>query len=139
MTVWREMGDTWSGPPIPEGEKMDKTEFYKHVAEDPDVTIQVANIVVTDDAAAVEVNLWLNHHELFTAREVSRRDPHDRNDPEIGIKLALGRAIRQLGRNILAEGQAKVRQTDKVSRRQRQATQDHKAKGIPDPLVWQGK
>jgi len=103
----------------------DRDSFYADVVVNPDVAIIVTNAVVTDSVAAIEVGVWVNGDgaaEYFVAKGDSRRDPRDKNDPEVAFKLALGRAIRQVGRDILSDGQTKVREHDHVARRQAEAS-----------------
>jgi len=51
--------------------------------------------------------------KTFFANGTARRDPVDRNDPEIAYGLAYGRALRQLGRVTLHNAQDKVRRVQR--------------------------
>lgn len=86
------------------------------------VDLHPPQIISTDDATAVEIAVWINENELFLAKAVSRRDPIDPVNPEIGLKLALGRAIRQLGRDILKEANMLVSEQDERRKRQTEAS-----------------
>ena len=105
-------------------------DFYKSVAEDPKINLAVTNVVITDDVAAVEVERWINNYEFFVAKGSAKRDPRDSPDAEIALKLSLGRAIRQLGREILGEGQHLVREVDAIKRRQQEATEAQRERKI---------
>jgi uncharacterized protein DUF1876 len=63
----------------------------------------------------------------FECTGIARRSPQDRNDAQVGIELAMGRAIRQLGRQMLHEANEMVRRNSTRDKRQRQAEADHQA------------
>lgn len=90
--------------------------------ESPNITINVSELVVTDDIAGVEVFISIDGTDHYIGKAGSRRDPQDRVDHEIALKLALGRALRTAGRGILAEAQKKVRQADKFRKSQEAAS-----------------
>ncbi len=89
----------------------------------PSVCVQ---IIHTEDATVAQATLW-SGEDYFTAKGSSRRDPADVDNREVGIKLALGRALRQLGREILKDGNNLVRQEDIKRKTQQAATEARKA------------
>jgi hypothetical protein len=98
--------------------------------ENPDLHVTIANKVVTDDVAAVEVHVWLNDSEYYIGKGASRRDPSDKVDHETGFKLALGRALRDVGRGILREGNDRVKEADAFSKQQKAASDAARAKKV---------
>jgi Domain of unknown function (DUF1876) len=113
----------------------DKKQFYQEVVDLPQLDSRVVHAIFTDDVAAVEVEVWINGKEYYSAKGSARRDPADHHNPEIAIKLALGRAYRKVGREILHEAQGLVRDADHVAKMQKMATlaaiekkEAHKAK-----------
>lgn len=99
-------------------------------------------VMSTDDVVVAEADIYLDEgFEYYTSRASSRRDPSDSPNVEIGLKLALGRAIRQLGREILKDGQDLVREAEKKRQRQEEAAEEAKArkaqKGRPE-RCWCG-
>lgn len=98
--------------------------YIQHVYDGP-ASVEVGINSITDgDVVAVEATAWINGVDLYKVSASSRRDPHDPCNPEIGVKLAVGRALRQLGREILKEGQDGVRRQDKARRTQELASQE---------------
>lgn len=75
------------------------------------------------DVTVVKASLELDNYEVFEAVGASRRDPQDSKNNEIGVKLALGRAIRQIGRDILREAQDGVREAEIRRRKQLDAAE----------------
>lgn len=65
------------------------------------------------DCTIVEVMATVGYTD-YTAIGSSKRDPIDDYDPEIGVELAMGRAIRQLGREILKNANAGIREADQA-------------------------
>lgn len=102
--------------------------------ENPAVHVIVTDSVVTDDVAAVEVNVWINESEYYIGKGTSRRDPEDKVDHETGYKIALGRAIREVGRGILREGNERVKDADAFKKQQQQATEAAKARKRNRPV-----
>ena len=78
---------------------------------DPPVTAEI-NLIGTDDAVAAEIEVEIDYFEAYKVKAVSRRDEKDNPNNEIGAKLALGRAFRQLGRELLKEAQGMVREAE---------------------------
>lgn len=84
-------------------------------------------IVVTvtgDDTAKVAEATTIFNDRYVSAIGVSKRDPSDRPNETIGTNLAVGRAVRQLGRKILAETNADIRKAAHAAERQRQAHEE---------------
>lgn len=107
------------------------------------VSVRIAS---TDDVVVAEADIWLeDSSEYYTSKASSRRDPSDTPNSETGLKLALGRAIRQLGREILKDGQALVRQAEVKRQAQEQAAEESRARkaaraGLKnEPKCWCGK
>ena len=77
-----------------------------------DIPADVADVQVevlhTDDATIVRASALVGG-TIFEATESSKRDHLDKPNTEIGVKLATGRAIRKLGRQILHDANALVR------------------------------
>lgn len=80
------------------------------------------NIIETEDVVAVEVSTWVGQ-SFFFASGSSKRDPADKQNPEIGLQLALGRAVRQLGREILKSANYLVREEDARAKKQKEASE----------------
>lgn len=91
--------------------------------------IFVLQLVATDDVVAAEVGAWVGP-ELYTAEGTSKRDKKDKPDTTVGLKLALGRAIRQLGRNILHDGQLAVHEADKLRQAQAKAGEEARKRAV---------
>jgi hypothetical protein len=91
-------------------------------------TISVRKIIATDDVVAVEVDAVVDGFNFYSAKGVARRDAADEPNVSIGLKLALGRAIRQLGRDILHDGHLDVYFADKALESQRQASEEGRAR-----------
>jgi hypothetical protein len=70
-------------------------------------------VLHTDDATVVRATAIVGNTE-FQATASSRRDKQDNPNAEIGVKLAVGRAIRQLGRDILHDANALVHMQDEA-------------------------
>jgi hypothetical protein len=90
------------------------------------VALRVTQLIETGNVIAVEVEATLPDWEVYTSAGTAVCDPKDKFNPEVGLKLALGRAIRQIGRDILHEGQASVHAADKARKSQEEAS----AKGL---------
>ncbi len=96
---------------------------YGQTNTEAGINIRLAN---TDDVVVAEVDVWVdgnNGYEYYTSKASSRRDPSDTPNTDIGLKLALGRAIRQLGREILKDGQALVREAENKRQSQLEAAE----------------
>jgi hypothetical protein len=78
------------------------------------------DIIATEDVITVVANDFSERHQ---AVGVSRRHPDDQQDQDLGLMLAQGRALRQLGRNILREANEQVRKNADAARRQEEASQ----------------
>lgn len=78
---------------------------------DPPVTVEI-NLIGTSEAVAAEIELEIDYFETYKIKAVSRRDEKDNPNNEIGAKLALGRAFRQMGRELLKEAQGMVREAE---------------------------
>lgn len=90
----------------------------------------------TDDVVVAEAEIVLDGgYEYYAARSSSRRDPSDAPNSEIGTKLAIGRAVRQLGREILKDGQSLVREQERARRKQAEAAEKAKDKKANKPRV----
>lgn len=99
--------------------------------ENPELHVTIANKIVTDDVAAVEVHVWVNDSEYYVGKGASRRDPEDKVDHETGFKLALGRALREVGRGLLREGNERVRDADQFAKQQKAASEAARSKKKP--------
>lgn len=69
------------------------------------------NVAHTDEATVVTATAVIAG-TVYETVESSKKDERDKANSEIGIKLAAGRAIRQLGRNILRDANDLVRQQE---------------------------
>jgi hypothetical protein len=83
----------------------------------PNVQLHI-NVLGTDDVVVAQAQAVIEGTDVFTATGSSRRDPSDPVSYETGAKLAIGRAVRQLGRNILHDGQDLVRAQDVIKKTQ---------------------
>lgn len=94
-----------------------------------DVSYHVIKItcIGDEDATVAHVDFVLNNDEYFTAGS-SRRSPEDKDDAEIGYKLAMGRAFRLLGRELLKDGNKAVKKAAKQRAAQQAASDAAKAK-----------
>lgn len=63
------------------------------------------------DCTIVEATATVGYVQ-YIAIGTSKRDPQDEYDPEVGVQLAFGRAVRQLGREILKNANAQVKEAD---------------------------
>jgi hypothetical protein len=100
-----------------------------------DNAIYVISTISNDDVTAVKVGAVVDDWDTYEAIGVSKRDPRDKPNKSIAAKLALGRAIRQLGRDILHDGHAEVAQADAVRASQEAASaagRERKAKRIKE-------
>jgi hypothetical protein len=102
--------------------------FTPYGDSDPTVRISTRTINVDSDVIAVEVEAVVNGFDYYFAKAASRRHPEDKQDSELGTKLAVGRAIRQIGRDILRDAQERVRENDKALDSQKQASEDARKK-----------
>lgn len=97
------------------------------------------DILGTEDAVVAQVEVNIDFADRIVVRGVSRRDPDDRVNNEIGFKLALGRALRQAGRELLRDAQGLVREAARERESQLAATEaaraakDEAAKREPTP------
>jgi len=90
---------------------------------------EIANIIVDEKAEVVTAEVGVDVDGVFYSAVGTSKTAHpDKFDPEIGVKIATGRAIRQLGRNILKDGQDEVHRRDRV--RQAQIEQSERAREI---------
>jgi len=69
------------------------------------------DVAHTDEATVVTATAVVAG-TVYEVAESSKKDDKDRANAEIGIKLAAGRAIRQLGRNILRDANDLVRKQE---------------------------
>lgn len=89
-----------------------------------DEGITIDKVVKADGVVAVQVSATIDVGytvDEYVATGAAKCDPRDKADPEIGTKLALGRAIRQLGRDILKDAQNLVNANARVIRQQEEA------------------
>lgn len=77
-----------------------------------------------------------NYNTIATVKAigVSKRDPSDRVDVQLGKDLAEARAIRQLGRKLLADANRRVRAAAEAQAKQAAAVEERKARKSPDRL-----
>jgi hypothetical protein len=89
-----------------------------HIGDDDAVAVKaVADILVDGEGT------------YYEAVGTSKRDKHDPADHAIGVKLAAGRAIRDLGRQIHRDAQELVRrQSDKAAEQKKAQEKALKAK-----------
>lgn len=100
-----------------------------------DNAIYVSTIISTDDVTAVRVGAVIDNWDVYEAVGISKRDPRDKPDQSIASKLAFGRAVRQLGRDILHDGHAEVAKADAIRASQEAASaagRERKAKRIKE-------
>lgn len=91
--------------------------------------LSIAQEFVHDDVVGVVVEAQVGY-DLFVANGVAKRDPGDDANTEIGLKLAMGRAVRQLGREILKDANRLVSEAAAVKQSQdkaREAARKRKA------------
>jgi hypothetical protein len=96
-------------------------------------------LIGDEDATVVKASAWIGD-DYYESVGSARRDPRDIPNASIGLNLAVGRAIRQLGRDILSDGQERVREADEFSKRQAEAgaearkRKDERAKALKKQL-----
>lgn len=98
---------------------------------DPHIDISVRVINGLDEAVIADTLIWILGEngqviDSYSMRSLSVKDPNDFHDAEVGVKLALGRSLRSLGRVILKEAQAKVNSNDKIAESQKKANLEAK-------------
>lgn len=81
------------------------------------VKIQVQMV----DGSTIVTALTAIDDVAYAAQAGARLDPADKEDPVIGLKLAMGRAIRKLGQEILRDGRRDVEKADQIVKRQKEA------------------
>jgi hypothetical protein len=86
------------------------------ILTDGDVTVVKAGVILDYDSNSS----WFSDYEVV---ESSRRNPGDPENDEIGVKLAVGRAIRSLGRMIHRDAQESVREQAEREDKQREAAE----------------
>lgn len=99
------------------------------------------DVIQNEDVTAVRASLncfgsgmWISKTAVGTAK----RHSVDKADPQLGIELATGRALRQLGRELLKDGNKKVnRQKDLhdaevLAKAERKAASDVKRKALEE-------
>lgn len=91
-----------------------------------DVNEVQVNIIRGKRATMVSAYVYLNN-KLYLAEAEAIRHPDDRQNDEIGDGLAVGRAIRQLGRNILRDAQNNVRREEKRREAEKAAIEARRA------------
>lgn len=92
--------------------------------------VDLANQLQTRNATIVELIIGMpdERQPMRTFSGTARRDPRDRPDPDIGYKLALGRALRTAARTLLKEANAAVREQEKERQRHLQASAEARAR-----------
>lgn len=86
---------------------------------DVDLTLDV---VGNDDAVVAKATInFFGGEDYVSVTESSKRDAGDPVNHEIGTKLAIGRALRQLGRELLRDAQEGVREQARVKKAQEEA------------------
>lgn len=83
----------------------------------------VTTLTIVDDRAetvSVEASTKVGD-KVYRTTGTSKTAAPDRFDPVVGEEIALGRALRQLGRDLLKTGQSQVHEADKVRELQEQA------------------
>lgn len=78
----------------------------------------VLTVITGKSSVAVEAETILDG-VIYSASGTSKCDPVDSFDYEIGLQLATGRAIRQLGRDIYKAGNDRVKQNDRIRAKQK--------------------
>ena len=89
-------------------------------------TTRIAVEEIVDEKAeivTVRVTDYTRGEPARSAAGTAKTASPDKFDIEIGRKIARGRALRNLGRQILSEGQDEVHARDKVRRSQEEASQ----------------
>ena len=71
----------------------------------------------------VEVEITFPNSKVFTATGSSKASKEDPFDVNVGYELAYGRALRALGRQILASGHRQVHETDRFRTEQKAASE----------------
>lgn len=61
-----------------------------------------------------QLSLEMDSFHLIEVVGSAKCDPEDEFNPEIGARLALGRALRKLGRELLSEAHGEVHRRDKI-------------------------
>lgn len=78
----------------------------------------VLTVITSKSSVAAEAETLVGG-VLFTASGASKCDEHDTFDVATGAQLAIGRAVRQLGREIYKAGNDTVRANDKIRAKQK--------------------
>lgn len=90
----------------------------------------VSVITITDERAqtvSAEASVTIGDTN-YKATGTAKTAAPDRFDPVVGEEIALGRALRQFGRNILKTGQEQVHAADKVREAQEEAKRRNAAR-----------
>lgn len=97
--------------------------------DEPTVGLSATVLNDGNDVFVAKVTASLDGYLHFEATGSSRRDPSDPENYELGLKLAVGRALRDLGRQIHREAQEDIRiQSDKDKRQAEAQAEAHKRK-----------
>lgn len=82
------------------------------VNDDDDPGILDTLVVSSTHATVVRVSLNTGK-KTYVRHGTSRRDPSDTFDPQLGYDLAMGRALRAIGRAVLKDANAEVRKRER--------------------------
>ena len=77
------------------------------------------DITSTSEATIVTLRAFVpvgDRDQVFEAHGTSKRDPHDKHNPEVATKLAYGRALESLGRKLQKQGNGLVKCIDDNNR-----------------------
>ena len=77
----------------------------------------VLTVIKGKNSVAVEAEMLLGD-TIYSASGTSKCDPVDQFDDLVGYQLAVGRAIRQLGREVYRTGNEAVKKNDRVRAKQ---------------------
>lgn len=75
--------------------------------------ITVANVMVSDTLTVVKLTVRL-YSEEFSVFGEARRNSRDNDDPEVGLKLAYGRALDKIAKKMLRQANGKIKHNDDV-------------------------
>lgn len=91
--------------------------------KDLDISDIHETAIIAEDGTVVVMIHGTIGNKYFDATGTAKLDPGDTFDEQIGLELAYGRALRTLGRRVLAEGNRGVHLKDKARQAQQEASE----------------
>lgn len=96
------------------------------------------NVIVDEARGVISAEAFYNGaNRPYYGVGSARLNEEDKYDETIGLKLAVGRAIKDLGREIEREGWAEVRSRDEERQAQKEANEKRKAQA-EGRATWRG-